>query len=113
MACQTHPLSRFCILISQGCYLDECQWLALLQVDSGTYAGDTVWQLVPPSGTNNPKSGHGLMDYVDFAWFTCFIDVLDNSLGECALQAKRSGHYGLFAMESAFARVPSSNVILV
>ena len=27
--------------ISQGCYLDECQWLALVQVDSGTYAGDT------------------------------------------------------------------------
>ncbi len=27
--------------ISQGCYLDECQWLALVQVDSGTYTGVT------------------------------------------------------------------------
>ena len=25
----------------QGCYLDECQWLALVQVDKGTYTGDT------------------------------------------------------------------------
>ena len=26
---------------SQGCYVDECQWLALVQVDSGTYKSDT------------------------------------------------------------------------
>ena len=26
---------------SQGCYLDGCQWLALVQVDSSTYRGDT------------------------------------------------------------------------
>ena len=28
-------------LYSEGCYLDECQSLALVQVDSGTYTGDT------------------------------------------------------------------------
>ena len=28
-------------LYSQGCYLDKRQWLALVQVDRGTYAGDT------------------------------------------------------------------------
>ena len=31
----------FLPLYSQGCYLDECKWLALVQVDSGTYTGDT------------------------------------------------------------------------
>ncbi len=30
---------------SQGCYLDECQLLALLQVDSGTYTSDTACRL--------------------------------------------------------------------
>ena len=25
----------------QGCYLDECQWLVLVQVDIGTQTGDT------------------------------------------------------------------------
>ena len=28
-------------MTNQGCYLDECQWFALAQVDSGTYTGDS------------------------------------------------------------------------
>ena len=36
-----HILKLKWFITSQGCYLDECQWLALVQVDSGTYTGDT------------------------------------------------------------------------
>ena len=31
------PERIFNMYNSQGCYLDECQWLALVQVDSDTY----------------------------------------------------------------------------
>ncbi len=33
-------------IFSQGCYLDECQWLALVQMESGTYVtGPTFYKI--------------------------------------------------------------------
>ena len=62
------------LLDSQGCYLDECQWLALVQMDSGTYTGDTEsleWYFQDqPNAAKSSKVGQ-ISDFLERHLYEC------------------------------------------